>query len=417
MKKILNYLRSMRFGILLLILIAVFSVAGSVIPQGRELSWYVENYPNSHPALLLLHLQDVFKSWYFVLLLGLLCLNLTLCSVLRIFSVAASESGLLSSAAAMKNSAGLDAAAREQLEAHLLSVGCRREDFGESRVYYKHRLGRYGSFLTHLAILLTVLLGAAALYLPKVVDMDCMPGESVALPAEKGVARFSVASFRATDETGRLDFTSALTITLPDGRSKNGEISVNHPMRFGPYKVYQQSYGTAGSVTVTNLDNMGSDTFMMTELSFLSMDNVSGVWFVALYPDYILNPDGKIMPVDTGDRSYPHPVYYVQTVEGENKAMRLMQPGDAIEIAPLRFTFNDPVSYPGLRIKHTPQLVNALLIACFALMIAGLFLLFFLPPVLVKVDDEGYAVGGPKPEGTRIELQALLQDDNKEDSV
>ena len=125
------------------------------------------------------------------------------------------------------------------------------------------------------------------------------------------------------------------------------------------------------------------------------------------------------MPVDTGDRSYPHPVYYVQTVEGETKAMRLMQPGDAIEIAPLRFSFNDPVSYPGLRIsiKHTPQLVNALLIACFALMIAGLTVTFFLPPVLVKVDDEGYAVGGPKPEGTRIELQALLQDDSKEDSV
>ena len=67
--------------------------------------------------------------------------------------------------------------------------------------------------------------------------------------------------------------------------------------------------------------------------------------------------------------------------------------------------------------QHTPQLVNALLIACFVLMIAGLTVTFFLPPVLVKVDDEGYAVGGPKPEGTRIELQALLQDDSKEDSV
>ncbi len=414
MKKILNYLRSMRFGILLLILIAVFSVAGSVIPQGRELSWYVENYPNSHPALLLLHLQDVFKSWYFVLLLGLLCLNLTLCSVLRIFSVAASESGLLSSAAAMKNSAGLDAAARERLEAHLLSVGCRREDFGESRVYYKHRLGRYGSFVTHLAILLTVLFGAAALYLPKVVDMDCMPGESVALPAEEGVARFSVASFRATDETGRLDFTSALTITLPDGRSKSGEISVNHPMRFGPYKVYQQSYGTAGSVTVTNLDNMGSDTFTMTDLSFLSLDNLNGVWYVALYPDHLLGPDGEIVPAATRDNSYPNPVYYIQTVEGDEKAMRLMLPGDELEIGQLRYRFNDPVSYPGLRIKYTPSLVSALLIACFALMIAGLFLLFFLPPVLVKVDGEGYAVGGPKPEGTRLELEALLNESQKE---
>ena len=75
------------------------------------------------------------------------------------------------------------------------------------------------------------------------------------------------------------------------------------------------------------------------------------------------------------------------------------------------------MSYPGLRIKHTPQLVNALLIACFVLMVAGLTVIFFLPPVLVKVDGDGYAVGGPKPEGTRIELQALLQDYSKEEPV
>ncbi len=416
MKKILNYLRSMRFGILLLILIAVFSIVGSVIPQGKELSWYVENYPNIHPALLILQFHRIFKSWYFVLLLVLLCLNLTLCSVLRIFSVVRASKTELADTARLPV-VRLPQAGRELLEQHLADTRCRRADFGETRVYCKRRFGRYGSFVTHLAILLTVLFGAAALYLPQVFDRDCMPGESVLLPAKDGAAAFSVGSFRATDESGRLDFTSELTITLPDGRSKSGEISVNHPMSFGPYKVYQQTYGTAGSITVTNLTNGGSDTFTMTELSFLSMDNVSGVWFVALYPDYILNPDGKIMPVDTGDRSYPHPVYYVQTVEGENKAMRLMQPGDVIEIEPLRFTFNDPVSYPGLRIKHTPQLVNALLIACFALMIAGLTVTFFLPPVLVKVDDEGYAVGGPKPEGTRIELQALLQDDSKEDSV
>ena len=416
MKKILNYLRSMRFGILLLILIAVFSIVGSVIPQGKELSWYVENYPNIHPALLILQFHRIFKSWYFVLLLVLLCLNLTLCSVLRIFSVVRASKTELADTARLPV-IRLPQAGQELLEQHLAAAGCRRADFGETRVYCKRRFGRYGSFVTHLAILLTVLFGAAALYLPQVFDRDCMPGESVLLPAKDGAAAFSVGSFRATDESGRLDFTSELTITLPDGRSKSGEISVNHPMSFGPYKVYQQSYGTAGSITVTNLNNGGSDTFSMTDLSFLSLDNVSGVWFVALYPDYILNPDGKIMPVDTGDRSYPHPVYYVQTVEGENKAMRLMQPGDAIEIEPLRFTFNDPVSYPGLRIKHTPQLVNALLIACFALMIAGLTVTFFLPPVLVKVDDEGYAVGGPKPEGTRIELQALLQDDSKEDSV
>ena len=190
MKKILNYLRSMRFGILLLILIAVFSIVGSVIPQGKELSWYVENYPNIHPALLILQFHRIFKSWYFVLLLVLLCLNLTLCSVLRIFSVVRASKTELADTASLPV-VRLPQAGRELLEQHLADTRCRRADFGETRVYCKRRFGRYGSFITHLAILLTVIFGAAALYLPQVFDRDCMPGESVLLPAKDGAAAFS----------------------------------------------------------------------------------------------------------------------------------------------------------------------------------------------------------------------------------
>ena len=44
MKKVLNFLRSMRFGLLLLGLIGLCSVAGTVIPQGREIAWYAQTY-------------------------------------------------------------------------------------------------------------------------------------------------------------------------------------------------------------------------------------------------------------------------------------------------------------------------------------------------------------------------------------
>ena len=415
MKKILSYLRSMRFGILLLVLIALLSVAGSVIPQERELAWYVENYPGAHPTIFFLQLYRVFQSWYFLLLLGLLCVNLTLCSLLRGRSLLGSRERLLSACAGMKNSVPLSGEGLIRLEQHLKSKGCRSAEFGRTRVYYKHLPGAWGSFVTHLSILLTVIVGAMALTLPQVTDMDCLPGESVTLKDPNGgTARFTVSDFRTNDAGGRLDFASRLTVTLPDGRSRLGEISVNHPLSFGPYKVYQQSYGTAGSVTVTNLQNQGSDSFALTDLSFLSMDNQSGVWFVALYPDYLINANGEILPVNTGDPAYPHPVYHVQTVNGEEREDRLLFPGDTVEIGALRFRFDEPLRYPGLRIKVTPSWIEPLLIACFALMIAGLYLLFFLPPVLVRLDDEGYAVCGPKPEGMRLELMDLLNMDKGE---
>ena len=51
MKRFFNYLRSMRFGVLLLALIGVCSVIGTVIPQGREIAWYAQNYRSFHGVI------------------------------------------------------------------------------------------------------------------------------------------------------------------------------------------------------------------------------------------------------------------------------------------------------------------------------------------------------------------------------
>ena len=421
MRKLWIFMRSMRFGILLLILIAVCSVIGSVIPQGREIASYAETYPNTHPAMLALQLHDIFKSWYFLLLTALLCLNLTLCSVVRISSVAREGKTLLQSMARLPDAVMLPEEKLRRIEEHLAGRGCQKTEIDGVRVYTKHRIGRYGSFLTHLAILLTVLFGAAGLYLPRTVDADCMPGDSVSLAdgltGGGGTARvsFAVDSFRTSDAEGKLDYASELTITLPDGRSRTGEIRVNHPMSFGAYKVYQQTFGTAGSVTVVNAADGGSDTFLLPDPAFLTLDGHNGVWVLALYPDYYRTPEGEITPTGARNGEYPNPVYFLQLSEDGENTPAFAFPGETMELAGLRYEFNEPARYPGLRVKYTPPAVNTLLFASFALMIAGLYITFFLPPVLVKVDGEGYAVGGPKPEGTRLELEELLTDPEEEE--
>ena len=87
MKKVLNFLRSMRFGLTLLTLIGIFSVIGTVIPQGNSISWYAQNYPSAHGLIMNLKQNDVFGSWYVIVILVLLCVNLIFCSLLRIRSV------------------------------------------------------------------------------------------------------------------------------------------------------------------------------------------------------------------------------------------------------------------------------------------------------------------------------------------
>ena len=402
MKKVFQYLRSMRFGILLLCLIAACSVAGTVIPQGREIAWYAQNYPSAHPAILTLRLNRVFESWYFVTLLVLLCLNLSLCSLLRIRAVVRASHGETERAAAMPDTVLLNPEGVEKLRAWLENRHCRREELDGAVVYRRNGIGRYGTFLIHLSILLTLVFGALALYTPTVTDQSCMPGESIFL--EDGT-EIHVLDFHIADETGRLDYRSHVQVTLPDGRrSEEAELSVNHPFSFGAYKLFQQSFGTAGSVTVTNLETGGTDDFLLTEQAYLSADGITGIFYETLYPDFIRDPSGNVTFITITEGSYPNPIYQFEVISDGEFTPTLAVPGDELEITGLRFTFNKPVEYPGIRIKHVSRLFNALLIASFMLMIAGLTLAFFFEPVLVKTDAEGYAVGGPKPEHMRIEL-------------
>ncbi len=408
MKKLFRYLRSMRFGILLLCLIAACSVAGTLIPQGREIAWYARNYASAHGIILLLRLNRVFESWYFIALLVLLCLNLSFCSLIRIRNVIRAASGEAERMADMPDTVLLNSEGMEKLQAYLKDMHCRRDVLGETTVYRKHGFGRYGTFITHLSILLTLVFGALALYTPTVTDQSCMPGESIFMPDGTEIR---VLDFHITDETGRLDYQSHVQVTLPDGRqSETAELKVNHPFSFGPCKLFQQTFGTAGSVTVTNLENGGSDDFLLTEEAYLSADGVTGIHYETLYPDYIRDLSGNVTLITITEGAYPNPIYQFEVISDGVFTPTLAIPGDELEVRGLRFSFNPPVEYPGLRVKHVSAFLNALLIASFVLMIAGLYISFFLEPVLVKTDADGYAVGGPKPERMRIELGEEFKD-------
>ncbi len=408
MKKVFNYIRSMRFGILLLILIAVCSVAGTVIPQGREIAFYAQTYRSFHGVILMLQLHKIFESWYFVLLLALLCLNLSLCSILRIRTVVRGAKTETERAAKMPDAMALTPEGVALAREHLAAMHCRQEQVGDAVIYRKHSLGRYGTFITHLSILLTVVFGALALYTPTAEDRNCMPGQSLFMP--DGTEIF-VQDFRINDETGRLDYMSHVQITLPNGkRSEMAELKVNHPFSFGPWKLFQQSFGTVGSLTVTNLATGGTDDFTLDSMSYLTIDDRNGIVFEQLYPDYVRAPSGEVTLFTVTEGAYQNPIYAFQVLADGEYTPSLAVPGDSLEVLGYRFTFNKPVEYPGLRIKHVSTWVNSLLVAAFTLMIFGLYVTFFYEPVLVKVDGDGLAVGGPKPERMRLELEDLLAD-------
>ena len=171
MKRILSILRSMRFANILLAAIALCCGLSSLLPQGNDLPYYAQNYPRMYLFIYRTHLYDVFKSWYFILLVGLLCLSMLACTA-GMLSRALRAGGReeLEKAAALPNAEPLDAAGLEKLRLYMASLRCKEEKIGEAYVFHKNGFCRWGTFLIHLSILLTVVFGAMALYLPQVRD-------------------------------------------------------------------------------------------------------------------------------------------------------------------------------------------------------------------------------------------------------
>ena len=415
LKKVLKFLRSMTFGMILLALVLLCSFPGSVIAQGNTPDWYVQTYPDWHGVILKLGLDDVFSSWYFITLLALLCLNLTLCSLVRIKNVVKASKTASAHAATRKTKVFLAAEGVTQLRGLLEGRHYKKEVFEEATVYSKNTIGWYGSFVTHLAILLTVVFGAAALYFPMVTDQTCMPRENLIM--EDGTT-IAVKSFQIENAEGKLDYASIIDVTLPDGRSSGEKrISVNYPLSFGGYKVYQQTYGTAGAVAVRNTQTGGEDLFILNEMCFLSLDSINGIWFEALYPGYIRDESGNFTLITQTSGSYEDPVYQVLLASDGVYTPVMAFPGETLSVGGVEFTFEDPVEYPGLRIKKTPEAVNALLFAAFGLMVVGLWLCFFQTPTIVVVREDGYAVAGPKPQGLELELAALLESSTRNEET
>ena len=88
LKKIYKFIASMKFAIILLIVVAIACVIGSLVPQGEMFDQYRNAYSERTAAFILaFHLDDVFHSWWFVALVALLCLSVLLCNLTRLRSL------------------------------------------------------------------------------------------------------------------------------------------------------------------------------------------------------------------------------------------------------------------------------------------------------------------------------------------
>lgn len=405
----MQFLRSMKFGMLLLVLVIACSFAGSMIVQQREPMEYVNRYGADWAQVIMaLGLDDVFSAPYFFVLMAVLCLNLTLCSIVRLPRTVRAAKAYHLQAQKSETEHAIDEQQAEKLRKYLKNRRYHAEKGAYGEVYTKNLAGFYGSFLTHLSFLLILVVGAAAVITAEVTDRTVMPGETIVL--EDGV-QVTVDAFQIVDGEGKLDFASQLTVSAEDGaKTMQKEIRVNEPLGFEGYKIYQQTYGTAGCMRIENHAVGVQEDMPLTEASFLTLDGRNGIFFQALYPGYIRAEDGSVTLITSTSGAYSDPVYdLILAVDGVTTPV-LAFPGETLTVGDVSFTMLDPISYPGLRIKQMNMVILGALYAVFVLMVAALYLCFFMVPVAIRITDEGYRIVSPKVQtGLLIDIEALLK--------
>jgi cytochrome c biogenesis protein len=372
MKKILRFMRSMRFGIILLITIAILCVLATV-----------------------LNMESIYHSWYFITLFALLSANLVLCSVLRVRGIGARRRALLEKA---KTSEMWISLPMEKQETWLKRNAFKKH---ESSAYLRFGAGMFGSFITHLALMLLLIAAACNFMLADKNDYSIFVGDSVHLTDGTSLM---VDAFSTEGERGETLYTSEVTATLPDGSMQRAEIRVNYPVRIGRYKVYQQAFSTCAVIGVRTGIGQPEERVCLDDSAFLSLDGTNGIYYIQLFGNVIEDETG-VQVSSSGDLICP--AYEIQKATGSAQESGLVYPGTTLEVGGVYYTMYEPERYPILRVKIQPEWTLWFLYLAFALMVTGLFLCFFHTPVAAVRRGDGIGFAADKDIDDWVESKRL----------
>ena len=338
----------MKFAIILLVVLVAVCFAGSFVTQNQTSAWYTARYGERTAALILvLRLDDVFHSWYFILISAFLCLNLVFCNVIRM--------------------PGLIARTRK----------------GNS---FREKLGYWGAWITHVGVLLLILGYSLGQFTYKEYVAYGVPGQSMAI-GDTGLV-LTIDDFRIglrEDDTVE-QYTSDITVydlaSSPEGRK--AQVSVNNPADLYGYRIYQNSTGWAARIGVDK-DGQPLQDSVVCAGDYLTIADKPElvVYFNAFYPDYVLvsGYGPSTLSGNMNNPGYLYSVYYM----GQMLGMNVLMQDEVLTIDEYTVRFSEPQSYTLLQIKR--DAFTPLALAGGLVIMTGLFISFYVKQPRRKEED------------------------------
>jgi len=285
-----DFFCSLKLTMFLLISLAILSIIGTILPQGQLPPEYLATIsPAKHQIYKALGFFDMYHSWWFVLLLYMLTVNLVACSIKRLphiwkiisHPVLVMDSGLeqsLPNKASFRSSEKTELL-KEKLAGFLGAEFARpvvTEVDGTWHLFAQKtpwcRLSVYCVHLSVIIIFIGAMIGSLFGYksfvnIPEgesVSRIQSRSGQEIDLGFAVRCEQFSVALYK----TGApKEFKSILTV-LENGKPvpdyTNVRVIVNDPLTYKGITFYQSSYGNAGNYFFTVSDLSGKKEMPVT---------------------------------------------------------------------------------------------------------------------------------------------------------
>ncbi|MGI6690225.1 MAG: cytochrome c biogenesis protein ResB [Christensenellales bacterium] len=389
MKKLLSWLASMRLALALMGIILLACVIGGIVPQNAQSVQYAELYGEGlAQAIQFLHLHKVFTAWWFVALMGLLLVNLLLCSILRFPQVYRQyqEGYCLQRRLSAKQLSFSYPCTHEIGQQFLKKMGFGKlkavQDIEGQQYLYgvRRRFGVWGSWLSHLGMLVVVIGFALGQMLHFETSVYGVPGQRLSVPGTDLDVRIDAFDIHLREDHTVEQYETSLTVYNQDGRQVSGVSRVNAPLHAFGKSFLQNATGWTCTLTTWQGEELLDERILFAgeslELKELNPDARDLVLvFHALYPDYIRGAKG---PATRSPYLNNPAALFSLYYQGKLVDMNVAGMGYDIKAADTCFVLSAPQPYTLLQIVADPTL--PLVASGGVLMLAGLFLAFYWRP-------------------------------------
>ncbi|QNP30401.1 cytochrome c biogenesis protein [Cylindrospermopsis curvispora] len=391
-KEILPVLTDLKLAIVLLLVIAVFSVSGTVIEQGQTPAFYQANYPE-HPALFgflswkviqVVGLDHVYRTWWFLSLLVLFGASLTTCTFTRqLPALKAAQKWQYYDEPRKFNKLALSA---ELENVNLNSITSllkksqyqifQQEESNHLLYARKGIIGKMGPIVVHIGIVMILLGGiwgamtgfmaqemitsGDTFQVKNIIDAGAWSSQDVLKNWSVKVNRFWI---DYTPKGGIDQFYSDLSVLNDQGEEVNHEnIYVNKPLRYHGVVFYQTDWGIAG--VKVKINNSPIFQLPMALLNTNGQGRLWGTW-IPTKPD--LSAGVSLLAKDLQGM--------VLIYDNEGKLVNTVRAGMSIPVNGVNLQILEVVGSTGLQIKYDPGI--PIVYIGFALLMLGVVMSYF----------------------------------------